>query len=49
MNVVITYQRQQVILKENNGPTVQSRFKYFGVYRTHIHVNVKVEAVTDCM
>jgi hypothetical protein len=35
-----------VILKETSGPTVKVISNILGVYRTHISVNVKIEAVT---
>jgi hypothetical protein len=35
-----------VTLKENSGPTVKVISNILGVYRTHISVNVKPEAVT---
>jgi len=38
--------KAKVILKENGGTTVQVISNVLGVYRTHISVNVKVEAVT---
>ncbi len=35
-----------VILKETSGPTVKVISNILGVYRTHITLNVKIEAVT---
>jgi hypothetical protein len=38
--------KAKVTLKENGGTTVQVISNVLGVYRTHISLNVKVEAVT---
>ena len=38
--------KAKVTLKDNGGTTVQVISNVLGVYRTHISVNVKVDAVT---